>query len=445
MRINHNIAALNTYRQLNTAAGAQSKSMEKLSSGLRINRAGDDAAGLAISEKMRGQIRGLDQASRNSQDAISLIQTAEGALNETHSILQRMRELAVQGSNDTNNVDDRTAIQKEMNELTKEISRIGNNTEFNTTKLINGDVANTSSAVQQQDTIVIGDAFDADSTNTVKFTVDGEEYTLVGDGAATPGSIPVISGKTITVGTNSGAATAADLVAGLQQLQAQDTTSKLAQFDIAVSGSDITLTAKADGDYAGSKGTNNTIQLSDADGTGITINNPIVGSEGADATGGLSFQTGSNNGQQFDITIADMRSLALGISGTSGSTAQGTVTGASFTNTGLTTDNSGTTEYALDISDKDKATAAIEVLDNAIKTVSDERAKLGAYQNRLDHTINNLNTSSENLTAAESRVRDVDMAKEMMTQTKNSILSQAAQAMLAQSQQTPQGVLQLLR
>src|SRR5690606_33720490 len=136
MRINHNIAALNTYRQLNTASTAQGKSMEKLSSGLRINKAGDDAAGLAISEKMRGQIRGLDMASKNAQDGVSMLQTAEGALNETHSILQRMRELAVQASNDTNTADDRSEIQKEVNQLTEEINRIGNNTEFNTKKLI---------------------------------------------------------------------------------------------------------------------------------------------------------------------------------------------------------------------------------------------------------------------------------------------------------------------
>ncbi|WP_034764424.1 flagellin N-terminal helical domain-containing protein [Rossellomorea vietnamensis] len=303
MRINHNIAALNTYRQLNSASTAQSKSMEKLSSGMRINRAGDDAAGLAISEKMRGQIRGLDQAGRNAQDGISLLQTAEGALNETHDILQRMRELATQSANDTNTSTDRGEIQKEINQLTSEINRIGNNTEFNTQKLIDG--------------------------------------------------------------------------------------------------------SKASG--------------------------------GAD--GVLKLQIGANTNQNFTIEMFDMRAVALGIAGTAdagaadfattidsdadGVTANGTsVTAAETTLTANATfvdtaaggtaltdvSTTGTPEYALDISTHDKATAAVKVLDKAVETVSAERSRMGAYQNRLEHTINNLNTSSENLTAAESRIRDVDYA-----------------------------------
>ncbi|MCM3718462.1 flagellin [Fictibacillus phosphorivorans] len=244
MRINHNIAALNTYRQLNTAAGAQSNSMEKLSSGLRINKAGDDAAGLAISEKMRGQIRGLDMASKNAQDGVSLIQTAEGALNETHSILQRMRELTVQASNDTNNGDDRAALQKEMDELITEINRIGDQTEFNTAKLLTGSGGNSS------------------------------------------------------------------------------------------------------------------------DGT-------------------FKFQIGANDTQTLTLTIKSMKAADLGETGVE--TVDISTTSSDF-NTALTN------------------------IDGAIKAVSDERANLGAYQNRLEHTINNLNTSSENLTAAESRIRDVDYA-----------------------------------
>ena len=272
MRINHNIAALNTYRQLNSASNEQGKSMEKLSSGLRINKAGDDAAGLSISEKMRGQIRGLEQASKNSQDGISLIQTAEGALNETHSILQRMRELAVQGSNDTNVTKDREAISKELTQLQTEITRIADETEFNTQKLI---------------------------------------------------------------------------------------------------------------------------QTNDS----------------------YNFQVGANSGQTITLSINGMKASDLGI-GAASEILVDTTTNAQATLTNINT---------------------------AIETVSEERSKLGAYQNRLEHTINNLNTGAENLTAAESRIRDVDMAKEMMAQTKNSILSQAAQAMLAQANQQPQGVLQLLR
>ncbi|MHC8523278.1 flagellin Hag [Rossellomorea sp. H39__3] len=303
MRINHNIAALNTHRQLNSATNAQSKSMEKLSSGLRINRAGDDAAGLAISEKMRGQIRGLDQASRNAQDGISLIQTAEGALNETHSILQRMRELAVQSSNDTNTDADRGELQKEVNELATEITRISNNTEFNTKKLLTG---------------------------------------------------------------------AAD-------------------------------SAKASG----------TGSITDAD--------------------SLTFHIGANAGQNITLDINAMDAKTLGVSGSSTSNVAAAGTALA------------TTVDGINISTKADADTAITSINTAIETVSAQRSKLGAYQNRLDHTINNLGTSSENLSAAESRIRDVDMAKEMMEQTKNSILSQAAQAMLAQANQQPQGVLQLLR
>ncbi|AWV36122.1 MULTISPECIES: flagellin N-terminal helical domain-containing protein [Paenibacillus] len=270
MIINHNIAALNTHRQLSINTGNTSKNIEKLSSGLRINRAGDDAAGLAISEKMRGQIRGLDQASRNAQDGISMIQTAEGALNETHSILQRMRELSVQSSNDTNVTADRAAINEEYQALALEITRISNDTEFNTQKLWDG------------------------------------------------------------------------------------------------------------------------------------------------STTAVDFQVGANANQKISYTFGDMDAAAL------------------MTTVG-------------DLTTKANSQTELVAVDAAIAKVSTERSKLGAVQNRLEHTINNLNTSSENLTAAESRVRDVDMAKEMMAQTKNSILSQAAQAMLAQANQQPQGVLQLLR
>ncbi|WP_339060493.1 flagellin [Tepidibacillus marianensis] len=270
MRINHNIAALNTYRQLSNNGVNTQKSLEKLSSGLRINKAGDDAAGLAISEKMRGQIRGLDMASRNAQDGISLIQTAEGALNETQSILQRMRELAVQSANDTNTDNDRIALNKEVVALKAEIGRIASDTEYNTQTLLDG----------------------------------------------------TFTGKQI--------------------------------------------------------------------------------------------QIGANQVQNLTVTIAKMNASGLGVNSLTISTLAG-------------------------------ASAAISTIDKAISAVSGQRASLGAVQNRLEHTINNLGTSTENLTAAESRIRDVDMAKEMMEFTKNNILNQAAQAMLAQANQLPQGVLQLLR
>ena len=272
---------------MGTNQTAATKNMEKLSSGLRINRAGDDAAGLAISEKMRGQIRGLDMASKNAQDGISLIQTAEGALNETHSILQRMRELAVQSANDTNTDTDRGELQKEVDQLAQEITRISNDTEFNTQNLLGG------------------------------------------------------------------------------------------QFD----------------------------------GT---------------------FHIGANEGQNLGVAIAAMDAFTLKVgTGTARTVAA---------DTGVVT--AATATAGIDISTQGAADTAITAINTAIETVSAQRSDLGAYQNRLEHTINNLGTSSENLTASESRIRDVDMAKEMMEMTKNNILQQA---MLAQANQQPQGVLQLLR
>ncbi|WP_069650364.1 flagellin [Caloranaerobacter ferrireducens] len=279
MRINHNLMALNAHRQLKINSFAQEKSLEKLSSGYRINRAGDDAAGLAISEKMRAQIRGLQQASRNAQDGISLIQTAEGALQETQAILQRMRELVVQATNDTNVTEDRLQINKELEQLIQEIDRIADTTEFNNKKLLNGSLA-------------------------------------------------------------AGTATA-------------------------------------------------------------------------------TFQIGANSGQVMKINIGEMHASAGALDVSKIVISNGT--------------------------DAASLTAMLSVLDTAIQSVSAERATLGSYQNRLEHTIKNLDVSAENLQASESRIRDVDMAKEMMEFTKQNILNQAATAMLAQANQAPQGVLQLLR
>ena len=384
MRINHNIAALNTHRQLNTASTNQSKSMEKLSSGLRINKAGDDAAGLAISEKMRGQIRGLDQASKNAQDGISMIQTAEGALNETHSILQRMRELSVQSSNDTNTDDDRDALNKEFSQLKEEIDRIANTTEFNTQTLLNG---NLGSKVG----VAATDAEDITSvTGVAKISTSGGiaagTYTLTKvDTDADTGVIAhytaqaTINGDTVDLKSTEDKANGR-LVFTIQDDQGNDT-------------GVVGFTIETNGGYA----------VGDAEAKEVEI----VGGE-------TQFQIGANRNQTIGLSIDDMTTKGLSID-------------------------------ALDISGSNGAQSATTALDIAIKSVSDERAKLGALQNRLDHTINNLSTSSENLTAAESRIRDVDMAKEMMEQTKNSILSQAAQAMLAQANQQPQGVLQLLR
>ena len=807
MIINHNLAANNAIRNMNVNSGNANKAMQKLSSGLRINSAADDAAGLAISEKMRGQINGLDQASANAQDGISMLQTAEGALNETTSILQRMKQLATQAANDTNVGDDRTQIQAEMNQLTSEINRIGNTTEFNTQKLLNGGgidpklaskasgltipsqltggeegsaqltktftitnnftsaddgktitfnlggkdltftlnknisganstatqigisdtatAANSADAVEKAlglaiaadadlsskyqltvasdaDVVVSAKALSfsngkltgtdagvngsvtyssssamasatvaevvttagagANASSTIDFTgktvadlkgtgfvIDGKKIDLydstdgaysgyadfavdlkgagnaeaivdkivsslyngtgaavdkfgisVADGASylpneyvskTDGTklqitakatgiagnaytlsdnstvavsnfvgsdkltnesvvsakglkdgqqTVTITNKAASVSTASSAETGAATVAGdlgglsisstttlesgsyrltnaagataghaqLQKLGSDGTTwSTVAGYsDITVTGAaqtagDLTFTGTAAHFTASAVGTDAVTfqvtqnhyeaQLTEKDGTIGSAVNVVSGQQNVRVTaqdgvgeavinvgdidsslstgssttftfntsaagvknetvGGTftaKFQIGANMGQSFEMDVKDMRSQALGIAGTTAGASQGVVDGAKFTSTKSVsngTDNESV-ESALDISTHDTATAAIKVIDNAINAVSAQRAQLGAYQNRLEHTINNLGTSSENLTSAESRIRDVDMAKEMSNFSKNNILSQAAQAMLAQANQQPQQVLQLLR
>ncbi|AZV55930.1 hypothetical protein DMR38_04535 [Clostridium sp. AWRP] len=809
MIINHNLAANNAIRNMNVNSGNASKAMQKLSSGLRINSAADDAAGLAISEKMRGQINGLDQASANAQDGISMLQTAEGALNETTSILQRMKQLATQSANDTNVGDDRTQIQAEMNQLTSEINRIGNTTEFNTQKLLNGGgvdpkLASKASALtvpsqltggeegsaQLTKTFTITNNFtSADDGKTITFNLGGKDLTftlnknisganstatqigisdtatatnsadaiekalglaiaadadlsskyqltvasnadvvvsakalsfsngkLTGTDAGINGSVTyssssamasatvaevvttagaganasatidftgktvsdlkgtgfVIDGKKIdlydstdgaysgyadfavdlkgagndeaivdkivsalynstgaavdkfgvsvaagdsylpneyvskTDGTKleitakttgiagnaytlsdnstvavsnfigsdkltnesvvsakglkdgqqtvtitnkaaststsssavSGAVVAGDiaalglsisantslatgtyrltnvsLAAGADHAQLQQLGSDGTTWSTVSGYSDITITggAQTAGDLsftlasghitAAAAGTDAITfqvtqnhyeaQLTEKDGTIGSAVNVVSGQQNVrvtaqdgvgeavinvgDISSSLStgssttftfntsaagvknetvggtftakFQIGANQGQSFQMDVKDMRAQALGISGTTAGASQGVVDGAKFTTAKSVsngTDNVSV-ESSLDISTHDTATAAIKVIDNAINAVSTQRAQLGAYQNRLEHTINNLGTSSENLTSAESRIRDVDMAKEMSNFSKNNILSQAAQAMLAQANQQPQQVLQLLR
>lgn len=389
MKINHNIAALNTYNKLTANNAATSKSLEKLSSGLKINRAGDNAAGLAISEKMRGQIRGLDQASTNASDSISLIQTAEGALNETHSILQRMRELAVQSANDTNTETDRGEIQKEIDQLTSEVDRIANTTEFNTQKLLDGSKKGLVEAAAAEITF----QSNTSATLTVSTATDTAASTLT-------------NGGTITI------------------TRVSKANSDGTDFDI---GDPASLGVTTDGDNSITWGTGNTLAnffgsgslQSLAVGESVTISISSAVAESTDIDSAFSMQIGANTGQSITVGINSMKATDLGLRDSSGD--------------------------ALDITDYDKATAAITTINNAMQSVSAERSKLGSIQNRLEHTINNLGTSSENLTAAESRIRDVDMAKEMMEFTKNNILSQAAQSMLAQANQQPQGVLQLLQ
>lgn len=383
MIINHNMNALNAHRNMNVNNTAAGKSMEKLSSGLRINRAGDDAAGLAISEKMRGQIRGLTQSSRNAADGISMIQTAEGALNETTNILQRMRELAVQAGNDTNTTSDRAEIQKEIDALTEEVDRIANNTEFNTQKLLNGNKTGKAGDVVRKEIKEVKG----------QFTIDiGTGNTL------TQGKKLVVDGQEITIGNN-----------------AQDDLNKAfaGKYTVNITGNNIKLT-QVKGDYKNE-------MKATYDGTDINV--AVV--EGAEAReeqrseGKVAVQVGANANQSMSIEIGDMRAEALGIKTVKGKT--------------------------LSVETAEKANEAITAFDSALNAVSSQRANLGAVQNRLEYTISNLDNTAENLTSAESTLRDVDMAKEMMEYSKNNILNQAAQSMISQANQQPQNVLQLLR
>ncbi|AIG26389.1 flagellin [Brevibacillus laterosporus] len=382
MRINHNVSALNTHRQLGVNTGASGKNLEKLSSGLRINRAGDDAAGLAISEKMRGQIRGLEMASKNAQDGISLIQTAEGALTETHSILQRMRELAVQASSDTNEGVDRQKLQAEVDELSKEIKRISTDTEFNNQKVLDGSF--------EDKTFHIG----ANQGQSIKLSINdmsNKELGVNGLSKDTVGLDLAITNRSgdsdITIKFNAlGTTAVAETTATIDPKNSNVITVTLAQN--ATTGT----ATKADIMEALKKA-----------GLEVKANDPTKMTDVVTAK------------PAADITVA--KAAATDVDDTRG----------------------------VNISTQKAADKAITTINNALNKVSEERSKLGANQNRLEHTINNLGATAENLTAAESRIRDVDMAKEMMDFTKNNILSQAAQAMLAQANQQPQGVLQLLR
>lgn len=418
MIINHNLGAINAQRNMGINSGAAAKSMEKLSSGLRINRAGDDAAGLSISEKMRAQIRGLDQASTNAEDGISMIQTAEGALTETHSILQRMRELSVQSANDTNVSTDRDAIQAEMDELTKEIDRIATTTEFNTQKLLDGSFSGSfqigANEGQKMD-LSIGkmDAASLGLTSTVKVseTVTLSNNSNISDGTYTVNSTgdgiidskgnnvgTIVSGKKVVFNGVSSTFTNIDINAGAT-IEIKDGKATIEnKLDTTTSAKNIS--SLAPGNY-------------EVKGTNLVKDGELVGS------------IGSNKIKLNDGT--EIKEDDLGIA--SGKLASGLKFSINGSN----------------VSTQSNAAGSIETINAAIEKVSTQRSKLGAVQNRLEHTVNNLNTSSENLTAAESRIRDTDMASEMSEYSKNNILQQAAQAMLAQAKSAPEQVLQLLR
>ncbi|PPA85019.1 flagellin [Brevibacillus laterosporus] len=389
MRINHNVSALNTHRQLGVNTGASGKNLEKLSSGLRINRAGDDAAGLAISEKMRGQIRGLEMASKNAQDGISLIQTAEGALTETHSILQRMRELAVQASSDTNEGVDRQKLQAEVDELSKEINRISTDTEFNNQKVLDGSF--------EDKTFHIG----ANQGQSIRLSINNMSNEKLG-------------------------------VTGFKSKETViDTDIKI----VNTSTDAFTIEVKASTTKGNDEVKETTAKI-DKDGN-VVVTLKQEGSKPTDPTAGAIKATKEEVvdalkkiGIEASVDTVKAKDAAKAVAAAAGKIA-------------AATDKDG--QKGVNISTQKAADKAITTINNALNKVSEERSKLGANQNRLEHTINNLGATAENLTAAESRIRDVDMAKEMMDFTKNNILTQAAQAMLAQANQQPQGVLQLLR
>ena len=497
MIINHNIAANNAIRNMNINTSNAQKSMQKLSSGLRINSAADDAAGLAISEKMRGQIRGLDQASSNAQNATSLIQTAEGGLNETTSILQRMRELAVQSASDTNTDDDRAKIQAETDQLAKEITRISNTTEFNTQNLLAGGL---------KDTFQIG----ANKDQNISLSISAMDATSLGVSDSLKSSQNLAAGSTkITTVSNASrgmtAATGYKLVVTASAAAAGTGIADIADAGnttATASGAGVTTTGTYTGDVnenlmiqatSVSTGTTNkitavkystdngaswttstvdmatsgitvdgvTTKISEAVGAAWRVGDQVhVGFTAGSAT--LTLENSSSTPIGTAVTVHNSDSTATLGSATNGQTVDvgfkfstltaGTATfdvgevesEAATTNDGKVTQEANTVA-GINVSSQSAANKAIKAIDNAINTVSAERGQLGAYSNRLDHTIANLGTSSENMTSSESRIRDVDMAKEMAEYSKNNILSQAAQAMLAQANQQPQQVLQLLR
>ena len=563
MVVQHNMSAMNANRMLSGVSSAQSKSTEKLSSGYRINRAADDAAGLSISEKMRGQIRGLNQASTNAQDGISLIQTAEGALNESHSILQRMRELSVQAANGTETDDDREAVQNEIEQLQSELTRISDTTEFNTMKLLDGSlgsksatstgakldgasIATFSATTMTSNSIKTDLSGLAGSTITDTFEIDGNTFnvdwskgdakdflskysvdlsamtdaqtksfatdleTLLNNAAkeagvkgtvtvkanATAGKVDIKSnndgedssfgfvGTTATTVTQGAADTdsfGAVLLSGqsdANKANTVDATMKVnstiangSSFTMTINGTevkatttaainegdtlksaatqlqtdiqtavgkynaamgtnltatDFTVTANKDGslsvEYSGDEEitfsfgeyTDSTTGTTGTTASKLGLTNKTSGSSTSNK--GITLQIGANEGQTMSFTLGDMSAAALGVDGSN-----------------------------VDLSSQESAKKATTTIDNAIKTISKARGQMGAVQNRLEHTINNLDTASENLQTSESRIRDTDMAKEMVEYSKNNILMQAGQSMLAQANQSNQGVLSLLQ
>lgn len=398
MRINTNIPALNAWRNLGITGNMMSKSLEKLSSGYRINRAADDAAGLAISEKMKAQIAGLRQASRNAQDGISLIQTAEGALNETHSMLNDMRRLVLQAHNGTNAEDDLAKIQQEIDALIEEITGIAERAEFNTKSLLTGDLANTLGGTTSAGGVSVADFSGA---KVGSYKLEFEKGTDNKWSAILYNTADSTTTQTIAIPTGDEGVVDEDGV-----IKADSHVLNFSHFGIS-----IELIKGDDGE--------------ETDPTAWSISEATL--EFKVEPGSLLLQIGANAGQNMNIEIDDMRAEALGLQGRDADNARfNLIDVTKFNDDGFGFDTQ------------------LGLIDDAISLVSEQRSALGAYQNRLEHTINNLDTAAENLEAAHSRIRDVDMALEMATFTRHQILQQAGTAMLAQANVTPQAVLRLL-
>ena len=407
MVVQHNMQAANANRMLNVTTGAQSKSTEKLSSGYKINRAADDAAGLSISEKMRKQIKGLDRASTNAQDGVSAVQTAEGALTEVHSMLQRMNELATQSANGTNSTTDRKAIQDEVDQLTKEIDRVSATTKFNETYLLKGDTKTADKASFMKSGYAIADNTtlyvegDAGKNpldqNTLKAALDAEKKVYKKDAGGGKDTLAVKDTDYAYV------------------TKLYDETGKALSAEDALKA----VAKKADTKfYANDKG------------------KAAGGFEVKDATSIYDEATNKGYIQQFDVNGKLSFNLHVGADSSTDNKISVDIDSMSAAGIGV---------KGLKVDTEEDATGAIDRISDAIQKVSSQRSSLGAVQNRLEHTINNLDNVVENTTSAESRIRDTDMAKEMVNYSKNNILAQAGQSMLAQANQSNQGVLSLLQ
>ena len=477
MVVQHNMQAANANRMLNITSGAQSKSTEKLSSGYRINRAADDAAGLSISEKMRKQIRGLDKASSNAQDGVSSVQTAEGALTEVHSMLQRMNELATQAANGTNSTTDRSAIQDEMDQLTTEIDRVAETTKFNETYLLKGDNGTKTINMKAHDAGLKGTLTD-NGDGTATFVMDelkvgdsvsigGKNYTIgataneakttFADKVKKKGDKLTINGKSIEIVENYDNGQGADHDAQKADLQSKgqytlDDAKALIGEGTTIKFADGTSLKAMKGATDGIDDNDTSVitakkaytlaqdELLKANQIGDTNNDAKVGKDDAfasytltDASNTFKIHTGTSN-------VAEKLSFSLHVGSDADMTNKITV--------GIETMNSSYLGIkGLNVNDDSgiAGTYAIDAISDALQKVSDQRSSLGAVQNRLEHTIDNLDNVVENTTSAESRIRDTDMAKEMVNYSKNNILAQAGQSMLAQANQSNQGVLSLLQ